>query len=394
MKLPLILLDNLAVGSEKRWQLQFVDPGRKYIEGVWRRTQEEENARFSGWKGPADARRKIVHYIDLFDLQKSTEGNRLILTEPYLWVHYTFPKKEIAEFLGKIERSFKGWIKKSEDHYIRGDIECLIDVEKNQLDPMFFPDDYGYLSITIQNIGKTLTPDKKREPWDVLKTGIRKIPGKGNPERTENLKEILPFFPAHLELGCGPSIEAGVPPLHYLHSVFYISNVETNKFILDLKADKLIPDILENPEEFYKRSSLPYQKALAAPITKFYRLIQSMHDRGMIFDPVITNNFDGFPSLIGMKEKYTRRYSESEIVPDIDFDPKARSLIVVGSHADRRRVQQAARRKGLKVIFVDPEGYGDKRISYPLESPQDEDVVINMTAQKFAEKITELLKLK
>lgn len=383
-------MDGLDAGSSKRWQQQFVAPGRGFIEGVWRRTQNEENARLSGWKSSSDARRKIVHYIDRFDL----EGNKFVLTEPYLWVHYTFPKKEIAEFMETIKAALRSWNKKSENHYVYGDIECLIDGEKNKLDPMSFPDDYGYLSFTIQAVGKNISPDKKREPWDVLKTGIRKIPAKGNPIRTRDLSGIIPFFPAHLELGCGPSIEAGVPPLHYLHNVFYISKPETGQFVLDLKADKLIPDMLEAPDEFYKRSSLPYQRALTAPLTDFYKLIGHMHDRGMILDPVITNNFDGFPSLIGMKEKYTRRYSESEIVPDVDFDPKAKALIVVGSHADRRRVQEAARRKGLKVIFVDPEGYSDTKVSYCLEAPQDGDIVINMTAQQFAEKIEEFLDLR
>jgi len=61
-------------------------------------------------------------------------------------------------------------------------------------------------------------------------------------------------------------------------------------------------------------------------------------------------------------------------------------LLVVGSHADRRKVQRQAREKGLKIIYADPEGFFDKNkvfTPYPMEAPKDEDLVLQITAEQF-----------
>jgi hypothetical protein len=76
----------------------------------------------------------------------------------------------------------------------------------------------------------------------------------------------------------------------------------------------------------------------------------------------------------GLQEQYVRRFDE--IVPPVDFHPEARSLLVAGSHADRRQMQRCAREAGLKVFFVDPECCVDNagnRIRYSLEAPQEGD---------------------
>ncbi|MFH1863445.1 MAG: hypothetical protein ABIJ85_00840 [bacterium] len=91
---------------------------------------------------------------------------------------------------------------------------------------------------------------------------------------------------------------------------------------------------------------------------------------------------------MNLKERYIRRFDEPQLFPEIDFHSDARSLLVVGAHADRRKVEKSARDRGLQVIYVDPEGYRDKNgrfISYPLESPQDADILIRMTAQQFTD---------
>lgn len=118
-----------------------------------------------------------------------------------------------------------------------------------------------------------------------------------------------------------------------------------------------------------------------------------MFDRGLIVGPIITNNFDGLVSRVGLKELFVRRYEETHIIPKIKFHPQAKSLFVVGSHADRRRIQHAARNKGLKIVYVDPEGYlsSGKFIEYPLESPQDCDFLFRVTANEFAKRIYELI---
>lgn len=90
---------------------------------------------------------------------------------------------------------------------------------------------------------------------------------------------------------------------------------------------------------------------------------------------------------------YVRRYDETHVIPKIDFHPQAKSLFVIGSHADRRRIQHAARERGLLIVYVDPEGYriGDQFNNYPLESPRDEDILFRVTADEFANKIREII---
>ncbi|WP_339064000.1 hypothetical protein [Tepidibacillus marianensis] len=104
---------------------------------------------------------------------------------------------------------------------------------------------------------------------------------------------------------------------------------------------------------------------------------------------LLTFNFDGLITKIGLTERYVRRYDEANIIPEINFHPDAKSLIVVGSHADRRRIQQAARKQGLKVIYLDPEGYFTRGgfVEYPLESLKKEDLYIKEAATDAMEKI-------
>ena len=52
------------------------------------------------------------------------------------------------------------------------------------------------------------------------------------------------------------------------------------------------------------------------------------------------------------------------------------------------RLNGQLEKERLKLIYVDPEGYINehgKFISYPLESPQNEDILIRMTAQQFTD---------
>ena len=82
-----------------------------------------------------------------------------------------------------------------------------------------------------------------------------------------------------------------------------------------------------------------------------------------------------------------RQYSEESVHPDISFDKDCKSLLVIGSHADRRGIQKKAREAGLKVFYVDPEGFIEEDgsfIHYPLESPQSRDVLWRGTADQFS----------
>ncbi len=86
-----------------------------------------------------------------------------------------------------------------------------------------------------------------------------------------------------------------------------------------------------------------------------------------------------------------RRYDTEAYFPiyrnerqeDVEFNPAARSLLVVGVHADRGLAQMRARQLGLRVIYIDPERYlapDGSVIPYPVEAPQDGDLFVRMTA--------------
>jgi hypothetical protein len=106
---------------------------------------------------------------------------------------------------------------------------------------------------------------------------------------------------------------------------------------------------------------------------------------------VITNNFDCLCADVGLEEISLRRYDTEPYFPmvhggeypSVSFDPRAKALLVVGVHADRRLAQLRARERGLKIIYIDPERYiapDGKPIPYPVESPQDQDGLVRMTA--------------
>ena len=274
--------------------------------------------------------------------------------------------------------------------YQRGDIvfkaRNIPAYDDDRLKGRAFPDSYAFLEFTVHARDASIDPALAYHPWEVLESGFRTILPKGHPHLVENLRELEKYFPMHVELGCGPSIEAGVPPLHFLHEVYSVSDHRTGTFILDPQKDKIIKDVLSDPENFYRRASLLYAQALVTPPTDFYKLLKDMHHHSMIIEPIITNNFDGFAAAVGLSERYIRQYTTTRLVPKIDFRPDARSLLVVGAHADRRRVAEAARDQGLKVIYIDPEGYWEhgKFRSYPLEAPQDSDMLIRTTASKFS----------
>ncbi len=210
----------------------------------------------------------------------------------------------------------------------------------------------------------------------------------------ENKKndEIKKYFPAHIELGSGPSLELGIPPLHDLHKFFSVSDPNTKKMIFGGKDDNLIVDFISDPNKFVKNISKPILYSVTSKEKLFHKILTVFFNKKLLLGKIFTNNFDGIHLRNNLKEKYIRRFEEKNIIPKVKFSSKTKSLIVVGSHADRRYIQQSARKQGLKIIYVDPEGFVQKGdfIEYLLESPQNEDIIIKMTAEEFAKQIKKI----
>lgn len=196
----------------------------------------------------------------------------------------------------------------------------------------------------------------------------------------DDLGELKKHLPFHVEVGCGISLEAGIPALHHLHQLYNVTNLQNGKFIFGGESDDVTSRIIKNPHlEFMKLCAI-FSAAFAAKPTATHSALLALENSGAMIGPVMTNNFDGLAHRAGLKELYLRRYDES--IPPVDFDNRARSLLVIGSHADRRRVQLRAREKGLKIFYLDPEGYlvDDQFISYPLEGPKDSDFICRQNA--------------
>lgn len=317
-------------------------------ENVWRRHQTEENAELSGWQNSCDRRIRLVHFRDKYAIV----DNNFCLIDNYLYIHLSLPDHECKKYLDILKQTKTRYTTTPDGNYVKLDIY------------------YG-----------SEQPEQiLRKPWEIFKTGIRQKMRAGCPTRIlpEDLKD---FFPAHLELGCGPSIEAGIPPLNYFHDIFSIS--KDGKFVFREEDDKLVRALL-NPYDWYEKTTYMQKRCLEANPTPFYHRIKSLLDSGDIIGPVFNNNFDGLIKSVGVEEICLRKWDETGLYPKYPFSKNAKSLIVVGSHADRRECQKHARDAGLKIVYIDPEGYNKDGtfMPYPLEAPQDQDFVINLSAKE------------
>ncbi|MEK7586136.1 MAG: hypothetical protein AAB477_02830 [Patescibacteria group bacterium] len=399
MKLPYTIKKGLTQEHADKWQKQFIDNNRAVFESIWRRTQDKKNTDLSGWTSDDDKRRRMLHFYDLYDVVTEKDRYAFKLVAPYLWLSLAFPETELKVYESQIYTALENgsWKLKDKNRdltevYIRGDliftIARPISYPADETASRTFPEHYKLLDLTLTSTATKIPIEKTMHPWSVFNTGIRIKDIPGSPQIVTDLTELIQYLPMQLELGCGPSVELGIPPLHYLHQVYFVSDPVTHKFILSPEQDRLLTDLLSNPEDFFLRSSIPYLRSITAMPNEFFLLLRELKNRGLLVGDVITNNFDGLPSLVGLTEKYVRQYEEVKIIPHIDFHPQTKSLFVIGTHADRRRIQRSAREHGLKVIYIDPEGYYENGTfrSYPLESPQDTDILVKMTATEFAKK--------
>lgn len=407
-----MISENLDKISEEHWKKYYDLPqgewNRKIEEGLWRRTQEFNTRRQSGWKNLDDKRRRMIHYLHTYDLVNNELGTKdLALIETYVWIHLCFPSSEINEYSNNIrEALIKGdWLKDldyidekgSHEVYLKDSLNYKLsfldshpeDIKQNRI----YPEDYCILELTITSSNFKVPSEIQKKPWDVFNKGQRKRDFRGKPIIVDDLKDVLDYFPAQVELGCGPSIEAGIPALNFLHDVYYVTDKKENKFILGAKEDKLAYDIALNTENIYKLFTTMYKSCFFAEPTRFHKILKLFTDKNLIVGPIITNNFDGLPLKLGLEENYVRRYEEQHIIPEINFHPEAKSLIVIGSHADRRKIHAAARNSGKKLLYIDPEGYfiNDIFKEYQLEDPQDGDIIFKETSVNAFDKILEKL---
>lgn len=391
----IVILDNLDVGYRDKWAKQFISPQRQCSEGIWRRTQETRTKEASEWHSEDDARRRIIHFYDEYDVVNKGTHCQFVIKNVYLWLAVSMPPDEMELYQREIMHAANkhGW--HGDNSLIQKDgltikLQTFNVHPEDQKAGRRLPYHYQTMEITLQS-DPNFRPNV-HSPWAVLKSGIRTRGQRvNNPHIIDDVGKIIQYAPFQFELGGGASIELGIPPLNHLHQVYQVNDPVTKKFVLGNK-DRLIVDILTDYKEFYQqKASQAYTACLLAEPNEFYLTLARLYQKGLAVGDIITNNFDGLTSLVGLPERYVRKYEDSDIVPEVDFDPRAKSLVVVGSHADRRYVQKAARAKGLQIIFVDPEIYVDYQnniINYPIENIEDGDILLHKSCVQFAEELS------
>lgn len=367
---------------------KYADWDPRHHEGLWRRTQDPCNAGSSGWRGSHDARRRMVHFDYTFDLMRLGLRDELVLKSCYVWVTVALPALEVAAYEATLRDGVArhgGWRQNAQG--IEGTLSYTLDNGLSLVWRRFqdqpadasagreFPEGYEHLEVMLHSSGRSAEElrELRGKPWYVLASGFRKIPVAHTPVIDDDLAQLKHHLPMHVELGCGPSIEAGIPPLHDLHRIYAVSNAH-RRFVFTAEEDELVQRLAGEPMAFLREASNSWLRCVHASPTPFYHVLRKLRDAGLIIGPIFTNNFDRLCNRVGLQEQYIRRFDE--IVPPVDFHPEARSLLVVGSHADRRQIQRRAREAGLKVFFVDPECFVDNagnRIRYSLEAPQEGD---------------------
>src|SRR6185295_13936510 len=107
--------------------------------------------------------------------------------------------------------------------------------------------------------------------------------------RVVDAAALAAHLPAQVELGCGPSIEAGIPHLSTLHRIYGVSRADYS-FVFRAADDGLLT-LFRDPEAKYREMTDIYRACLVADETPFYRRLVDLWRRGFLVGPVITNNF-------------------------------------------------------------------------------------------------------
>ncbi len=339
MKFPFVVEPSLTDAQLHRYthHIDSDESGwhRRWTESIWRRHQDASNARQSGWQSPADRRRRIIHFYDEYGL----EGRDFVLRHPYLYLSLTLTEDAIAAYEARIRAGLAhgGWSRQEEgsaeggghrEIYRRGDLEAVVtrwdvhpeDARRNNAPPAH----YRSLDLRLRTIDKPVPEGWAERPWKVFfDVGLREKLPRGNPRIVEP-EDLAAFFPAQVELGCGPSIEAGIPHLSTLHRIYGVSHGDYG-FVFRAEDDAAL-EVLFEPERKYAEMTEIYRACLVAKPTSFYRTMVKLYDAGHLVGPVITNNFDCQCADLGLPERSLRKYDWGPYYPEIQHPAEAKAI--------------------------------------------------------------------
>lgn len=372
----------------------FLEDGKFCFEGCWLRNQRPENAKKSGYIDETTARRRYVHFYDTYVDEIKNGEHYLALADYYLYVTNTLPVEEIVDYENKIKKAIQiaKFEKIDDELYTRENTEIIIKKYKNHpRNTEIFPKNYESLDIVIRSKGYDYSQIQDRM-WKLSKKMYRMPDKRENPTYTKDVKDILQYLPAQIEMGCGPSIDAGIPPLHEMHETYKVQNHISGKFYFADQDDLLYNVILDEQKMRKKFAEVPI-KCISAQFTEGYKDFGELYKKGYFKGIVFNNNFDRIVKRMDIPEKILRIYDINKYIADVTFEDDVKSLICMGCHADRRQVERQARAKGLKIIFIDPEGYQTKDgfEQYLIEGPKDDDIIVNLTFEQAMKELKGIL---
>ncbi|MER7759446.1 hypothetical protein [Streptomyces sp. NPDC097619] len=407
MLLPFPVIDSLTGDQVDLWEQHFQgerDGLRPSVEhGIWRRTQDPRNRAQSGWSEDESGRRRIVHYSLHYGLDRTQPVARITLDELYLFVSLLAPVEEIAAY----RESLDGWLETgrwrpvTEGSWRRGDLRvCVTEHDEHPQDARAgrdTPTGFRSLDVVVTSEDYRIARPVRNLPWDVLAGGMRVKEERGNPDYADDLSALLDHLPFAVEAGCGTSIEAGVPPLHFLHEVYRVTAraddalTQSHAFTLSPSADILVKEVLTDTDRKIGDMTAMFKAAFTARPTAAHRALKAMHAAGHMVGTVANHNFDRLFARAGLPETPMRRYDQR--IPHWPIPGEARSVLVIGLHADRRAVQERARKQGLKVIYLDTEGVTDngRYKPYPVEGAREGDIVVRREAAPALVELADLL---
>ncbi|MDQ0578304.1 hypothetical protein [Streptomyces rishiriensis] len=396
MFLPYPVIEQLDDTQVATWEKHFAgakhERPRAIEEGIWRRTQDPANAVQSGWSEDEQGRRRIVHYRYRFDLDYTFPVPRLVLSDLYLYASVLAPKAEIGEYRDNVRSWLAkgGWRQVDDTMWSKGDLRVTVNPydthPQDERASRETPAGFCSLDVVFVSEDFAVTRNVRQMPWNVLAGGIRIKDERGNPTYADDLSELKNYLPFQVEIGCGTSVEAGVPPLHFLHQAYRVTertdNVmkQTHPFVLSPQKDTLVREMLLDATAKADELVTMFRVSFLAEPTAAHHALKALHDAGAFVGPVMQHNFDLLAARTGLAEHFVRRYDQK--IPPVPFHPEAKALLVIGLHADRRSVQKRARERGMKVFYIDTEGLEEfgTYMPYPLEGPQDGDVIVKAEA--------------
>lgn len=366
----------------------FATKGEFVFEGIWFRSQEEVNKNVSGYINNTTRNRRTIHYNHVFYVK----DNYLMVKSSYIYLSIRLNNNEYDKYLNYIINTLENnnYIKNN-NIYIKDNLNIIINkYDKHPYDEII--DNYKTVDIIVKSDNLNNTDKLFNQVWNLQVKGIRERDTRGNPKYINDFNELKEYFPMAVELGCGPSIEAGVMPLYKLHEIYKVQRHSDGKFYFGT-SDTLIKQIIEKDnvkfDEFYEVIA----ECIKAKPTNFHYNLKKMYDKKLFTMNLFNNNFDRLCKRIDINENILRVYNIENYFPKVTFDKDIKALLCIGTHADRRFIQRQARNQGLKIIYVDPEGFNtdNEFFKYEIEGAKDEDYILKMTASEFSQVLENIL---